>query len=275
MEALKEIDANAPYENDLPADVALDCKAEQIFYGDFLAVRDSHVPIKRNQITGFIGPSGCGKSTVLKSINRMNDLIRGFRFIGDVHFHGINIYDSNIDPVSVRRNIGMVFQQPNPFSMSIFDNVAFGLRLNRYKGNMHEMVEKALRGAALWKEVKDKLKNNGLSLSGGQQQRLCIARAIATEPRVLLMDEPCSALDPIATRQIEELMVDLKKQFTVAIVTHNMQQAVRVADQTAFFSVDISKGGRTGYLVEMGPTKELFENPQEDLTKEYLHGEFS
>ena len=275
MEALKEVDANAAYENDLPADIALDCKAEQIYYSDFLAVRDSHVPIKRNQITGFIGPSGCGKSTVLKSINRMNDLIRGFRFVGDVHFHGINIYDSNIDPVSVRRNIGMVFQQPNPFSMSIYDNVAFGLRLNRYKGNMHEKVEKALRGAALWKEVKDKLKNNGLSLSGGQQQRLCIARAIATEPRVLLMDEPCSALDPIATRQIEELMVELKKQFTVAIVTHNMQQAVRVADQTAFFAVDISKGGRTGYLVEMGPTKEVFENPQQELTKEYLHGEFS
>jgi len=275
MKALKEVDANAAYENDLPADIALDCNAEQIYYGDFLAVRDSHVPIKRNQITGFIGPSGCGKSTVLKSINRMNDLIRGFRFVGDVHFHGINIYDSNIDPVSVRRNIGMVFQQPNPFSMSIFDNVAFGLRLNRYKGSMHEKVEKALRGAALWQEVKDKLKNNGLSLSGGQQQRLCIARAIATEPRVLLMDEPCSALDPIATRQIEELMVGLKKQFTVAIVTHNMQQAVRVADQTAFFSVDISRGGRTGYLIEMAPTKELFENPREALTKEYLHGEFS
>jgi phosphate transport system ATP-binding protein len=275
MEALKEIDANETYENDLPTDVALDCKAERIYYGDFLAVRDTHVPIKRNQITGFIGPSGCGKSTVLKSINRMNDLIRGFRFVGDIRFHGVNIYAPNIDPVSVRRNIGMVFQQPNPFSMSIFDNVAFGLRLNRYKGNMQEKVEKALRSAALWKEVKDKLKNNGLSLSGGQQQRLCIARAIATEPRVLLMDEPCSALDPIATRQIEELMVKLKEQFTVAIVTHNMQQAMRVADQTAFFAVDISRGGRTGYLVEMGPTKELFENPQEQLTKEYLQGEFS
>jgi phosphate transport system ATP-binding protein len=205
----------------------------------------------------------------------MNDLIRGFRFVGNIHFHGVNIYADNIDPVSVRRNIGMVFQQPNPFSMSIFENVAFGLRLNRYKGNMQEKVEKALRSAALWKEVKDKLKNNGLSLSGGQQQRLCIARAIATEPRVILMDEPCSALDPIATRQIEELMVELKKQFTVAIVTHNMQQAMRVADQTAFFGVDISKGGRTGYLVEMGPTRELFENPQEELTKEYLQGEFS
>ena len=275
MEAQREFDANAAYETDLPADVALDCKAEQIFYGDFLAVRDSHVPVKRHQITGFIGPSGCGKSTVLKSINRMNDLIRGFRFVGVVRFHGINIYEKNIDPVSVRRNIGMVFQQPNPFSMSIYENVAFGLRLNRYKGDMDEKVQQALEGAALWNEVKDKLKNNGLSLSGGQQQRLCIARAIATEPRILLMDEPCSALDPIATRQIEELMVALKERFTVAIVTHNMQQAMRVADQTAFFAVDISRGGRTGHLVEMGATKELFENPQEELTKEYLHGEFS
>lgn len=259
----------------LPENIALDCRADRIYYSDFLAVRDSHVPIVKNQITGFIGPSGCGKSTVLKSINRMNDLIRGFRFEGQVHFHGVNIYDKKIDPVSVRRNIGMVFQQPNPFSMSIYENVAFGLRLNRFKGNMDEKVEKALRGAALWKEVKNKLKNNGLSLSGGQQQRLCIARAIATEPRVLLMDEPCSALDPIATRQIEELMVELKRKYTVAIVTHNMQQAMRVADQTAFFAVDISKGGRTGYLVEMNKTKNLFENPQEELTKEYLHGEFS
>ena len=275
MEAAKQIDATEAYESDLPGDVALDCKAEEIYYGNFLAVRDSHVPIKKNQITGFIGPSGCGKSTVLKSINRMNDLIRGFRFIGDVRFHGVNVYGKNIDPVSVRRNIGMVFQQPNPFSMSIYENVAFGLRLNRFKGNIGEKVEKALKGAALWDEVKNKLKNNGLSLSGGQQQRLCIARAIATEPQVLLMDEPCSALDPIATRQIEELMVQLKENFTVAIVTHNMQQALRVADQTAFFAVDISKGGRTGYLVEMSPTKELFENPQQKLTKEYLQGEFS
>lgn len=257
------------------SDVVLDCKARKIYYGDFLAVRDSHVPIAKNQITGFIGPSGCGKSTVLKSINRMNDLIRGFHFDGTVEFHGIDIYDKKVDPVSVRRNIGMVFQQPNPFAMSIYENVAFGLRLNRYKGNMDEKVEKALRGGALWNEVKDKLKNSGLSLSGGQQQRLCIARAIATEPQVLLMDEPCSALDPIATRQIEELMLQLKEHFTVAIVTHNMQQAQRVADQTAFFAVDISKGGRTGYLVEMNQTKELFSNPKEELTKEYLQGEFS
>ena len=177
--------------------------------------------------------------------------------------------------MAVRRYIGMVFQQPNPFSMSIFDNVAFGLRLNRFKGNVAERVEKALRQAALWDEVKDKLKNSGLSLSGGQQQRLCIARAVATEPSVLLMDEPCSALDPIATRRIEELMVQLKQNYTIAIVTHNMQQAQRVADITAFFSVDISKGSRTGYLVEAGPTKQVFQEPREQLTKEYVSGQFS
>jgi phosphate transport system ATP-binding protein len=265
----------ATVETDQTFDVAIDCQADKIYYGDFLAVRDSHVPIRKNEVTGFIGPSGCGKSTVLKSINRMNDLIRGFRFEGKVHFIGTDIYDAKVDPVSVRRNIGMVFQQPNPFSLSIYENVAFGLRLNRYNGNMDEKVEQALRGAALWDEVKNKLKNNGLSLSGGQQQRLCIARAIATEPQVLLMDEPCSALDPIATRLIEETMIELKKKFTVAIVTHNMQQAQRVADQTAFFAVDISEGGRTGYLVEMGPTQQLFEDPQEKLTKEYLSGQFS
>ncbi|HHD63598.1 MAG TPA: phosphate ABC transporter ATP-binding protein [Desulfobulbaceae bacterium] len=274
MESTKN--KNNPHSSDhLSDEVILNCQAKKIFYGDFLAVRDSHVPIRKNQITGFIGPSGCGKSTVLKSINRMNDLVRGFRFEGNISFHGVDIYGKNVDPVNVRRNIGMVFQQPNPFSMSIYENVAFGLRLNRFKGNMDEKVEKALKGAAIWNEVKDKMKNNGLSLSGGQQQRLCIARAIATEPRVILMDEPCSALDPIATRQVEELMIELKERFTVAIVTHNMQQAQRVADQTAFFGVDISKGGRTGYLVEMGPTAELFDNPQEKLTQEYLSGEFS
>ncbi len=256
-------------------DVVIDCKIDKIFYGDFLAVRDSDVPIYKNQITGFIGPSGCGKSTVLKSINRMNDLVRIFHFKGHIHFEGQDLYGDKIDAVSVRRHIGMVFQQPNPFFMSIYENVAFGLRLNRYKGDYDARVEEALRGAALWKEVKDKLKNNGMSLSGGQQQRLCIARAIATKPPVLLMDEPCSALDPIATKQVEELMLDLKSEYTVVIVTHNMQQAQRVADKTAFFSVDISKGGRTGYLVEMGDTGELFDNPQEQLTRDYLSGQFS
>jgi phosphate transport system ATP-binding protein len=255
--------------------VMIDCKLDQVFYGDFLAVRDSQVQVQKGKITGFIGPSGCGKSTVLRSLNRMNDLIRGFRFEGHVHFQGKDVYSRTVDPVAVRRYIGMVFQQPNPFSMSIFDNVAFGLRLNRFKGDVAARVEQALRQAALWDEVKDKLKNSGLSLSGGQQQRLCIARAVATEPSVLLMDEPCSALDPIATRRIEELMVQLKQDYTIAIVTHNMQQAQRVADITAFFSVDISQGSRTGYLVETGPTKEVFGSPREQLTKEYVSGQFS
>jgi len=255
--------------------VMIDCRLDQVFYGDFLAVRDSQVQVQKGKITGFIGPSGCGKSTVLRSLNRMNDLIRGFRFEGHVHFQGKDVYSRTVDPVAVRRYIGMVFQQPNPFSMSIFDNVAFGLRLNRFKGDVAARVEQALRQAALWDEVKDKLKNSGLSLSGGQQQRLCIARAVATEPSVLLMDEPCSALDPIATRRIEELMIQLKQDYTIAIVTHNMQQAMRVADITAFFSVDISKGSRTGYLVETGPTKEVFESPREQLTKEYVSGQFS
>jgi len=255
--------------------VIIDCKIDNLYYGQFLAVRDSHIPIEKGNITAFIGPSGCGKSTALRCLNRMNDLIRGFRFEGHVHFRGQDIYASNVDPVVVRRYIGMVFQQPNPFAMSIFHNVAFGLRLNRYQGNMAERVEYALQGAALWDEVKDKLKQNGLSLSGGQQQRLCIARAIATEPEVLLMDEPCSALDPIATRRIEELMQELKQKYTIAVVTHNLQQAMRVADKTAFMYVDTSRGGRTGYLVEYGDTKAMFENPTQEYTRQYIRGEFS
>jgi phosphate transport system ATP-binding protein len=255
--------------------VIIDCKIDNLYYSKFLAVRDSHIPIEKGKITAFIGPSGCGKSTALRCLNRMNDLVRGFRFEGHVHFRGQDIYASNVDPVVVRRYIGMVFQQPNPFAMSIFHNVAFGLRLNRYQGNMAERVEQALHGAALWDEVKDKLKQSGLSLSGGQQQRLCIARAIATEPEVLLMDEPCSALDPIATRRIEELMQELKQKYTIAVVTHNLQQAMRVADKTAFMYVDTSRGGRTGYLVEYGDTKELFENPTQEYTRQYIRGEFS
>jgi phosphate transport system ATP-binding protein len=259
----------------LPQTIAIACNVNKIFYGNFLAVRDSQLSVPKGTITGFIGPSGCGKSTMLRSLNRMNDMIHGFRLEGHVHFLGQDVYDASVDPVVVRRFIGMVFQQPNPFSMSIFDNVAFGLRLNRYKGNLKERVEHALRRAALWDEVKDKLKANGLSLSGGQQQRLCIARAIATEPTVLLMDEPCSALDPIATRRIEELMLELKNEYTIVLVTHNMQQATRVADLTAFFGVDISHGGRTGYLVEMGETAQIFTAPQEELTKQYVSGQFS
>jgi phosphate transport system ATP-binding protein len=277
MSVIAQANTHSTGTNGAPANgsVVIDCKLDQVFYGAFLAVRDSHVQIERGKITGFIGPSGCGKSTVLRSLNRMNDLIHGFRFEGHVQFHGRNVYERTIDPVAVRRYIGMVFQQPNPFSMSIFDNVAFGLRLNRVKTNIGERVEKALRRAALWDEVKDKLKASGLSLSGGQQQRLCIARAVSTEPAVLLMDEPCSALDPIATRRIEELMVELKQNYTIALVTHNMQQAMRVADTTCFFGVDISQGSRTGYLVEMGQTRQIFEAPKEKLTGEYVRGEFS
>jgi phosphate transport system ATP-binding protein len=277
MSAVEAIDVGGPQSTAAAgnADLAIDCNVQKILYGSFLAVRDSRVPIQKGKITGFIGPSGCGKSTVLRSLNRMNDLIDGFRLEGDVHFLGQDIYAKNVDPVVVRRYIGMVFQQPNPFAMSIYDNVAFGLRLNKFRGNLDERVEHALRRAALWDEVKDKLKVSGLSLSGGQQQRLCIARAVATEPTVLLMDEPCSALDPIATRRIEELMLKLKEDYTIALVTHNMQQATRVADITAFFAVDISKGGRTGYLVELGPTHQIFNEPREQLTKEYILGKFS
>ncbi len=231
--------------------------------------------LKKGKITAFIGPSGCGKSTVLRSLNRMNDLVRGFRFEGHVHFMGQDIYAPSVDPVAVRRHIGMVFQQPNPFAMSIFKNVAFGLKLNRFRGNKAERVEQALRGAALWDEVKDQLHKSGLSLSGGQQQRLCIARAIATEPAVLLMDEPCSALDPIATRKVEELMLELKQDYTIVIVTHNLQQAQRVADTTGFLYVDTTQGSRTGYLVEFGDTRDMFEAPQQEHTKQYLRGEFS
>jgi phosphate transport system ATP-binding protein len=255
--------------------VVIDCRIDKMFYGAFKAVRDTRLPIRRGSITAFIGPSGCGKSSALRCLNRMNDLVRGFKLEGHVHFLGRNIYDPKIDPVAVRRYVGMVFQQPNPFAMSIYNNVAFGLRLNRYKGSIADRVEKALRGAALWDEVKDKLHASGLSLSGGQQQRLCIARAIATEPEVLLMDEPCSALDPIATRRIEELMVELRSQYTIAIVTHNLHQAKRVADYTAFMYVDTSEGSRTGYLVEFGDTSQIFDDPQERHTQEYVRGEFS
>ena len=255
--------------------VVIDCDIKELHYGTFKAVRDTKIPIQKGTITAFIGPSGCGKSTVLRCLNRMNDLVRGFRFQGHVHFRGEDIYNPRIDPVAVRRHIGMVFQQPNPFAMSIYRNVAFGLRLNGYSGDRHQRVEEALRGAALWEEVKDKLHKSALALSGGQQQRLCIARAIATEPTVLLMDEHCSALDPIATRKIEELMMELKKRFTIAIVTHNLQQAQRVADKTGFLYVDTTQGGRTGYLVEFGDSRQIFEDPKQKETQQYIRGEFS
>lgn len=258
--------------NGHPAVVEIELRS--LYYGDFKAVRDTNLTIKKHTVTAFIGPSGCGKSTVLRSINRMNDLIRGFRFEGQIRFRGKDVYAPSVDPVAVRRHIGMVFQQPNPFALSIYRNVAYGLRLNGYSGNLNDKVEQALRGAALWDEVKDKLHSSGLALSGGQQQRLCIARAIATEPEVLLMDEPCSALDPIATLKIEELIQELKKKYTIAIVTHNLQQARRIADTTAFLYVDTTQGGRTGYLVEAGPTKEIFENAREKPTQDYINGAF-
>jgi phosphate transport system ATP-binding protein len=242
-----------------------------LYYGDFRAVRDLNLNIRRQQINAFIGPSGCGKSTVLRSLNRMNDLIPGSRVTGAIRYNGENIYDPQVDAVEVRRRIGMVFQRPNPFPKSIYDNVAYGPRLNGFKGNLDELVESSLRRAALWDEVKDKLKANGLSLSGGQQQRLCIARAIAVEPDVILMDEPCSALDPIATLRIEELMFELKENFTIIIVTHNMQQAARASDFTVFLTMG---NDRAGYIVETGPTTQIFTNPQHQLTEDYVSGRF-
>ncbi len=231
--------------------------------------------IPRNQVTAFIGPSGCGKSTLLRCFNRLNDLIESFRVEGDLHYHGQNLYAPKVDAVDVRRRIGMVFQKPNPFPKSIYDNVVYGARVNGYKGDLDELVERSLTQAALWDEVKDKLKTSGLALSGGQQQRLCIARTIAVQPEVVLMDEPCASLDPISTLKIEELMHDLKQQYTIVIVTHNMQQASRVSDMTAFFNVKLTDTGkRSGYLVEHNLTELIFQNPKEKSTQEYVSGRF-
>ncbi len=246
-----------------------------VSYGGTLAVKNVFLDIAKNKITALIGPSGCGKSTVLRCFNRMNDLVSSARIEGNVLFHGTNLYDKRVDPVVVRRKIGMVFQKPNPFPKSIYENIAFGARINGYKGNFDELVEKSLKRAALWDEVKDKLKASGLSLSGGQQQRLCIARAIAVNPEVILMDEPCSALDPISTLRVEELMNDLKEQYTIIIVTHNMQQASRVSDKTAFFNAEATpKGGKVGYLVEYDETVKIFTDPKEDTTRDYVSGRF-
>ncbi len=241
------------------------------YYGSFLAARDISMGFRKNKVTALIGPSGCGKSTVLRTINRMNDLIKGARTEGKVFFEGNNIYEKYVDPVEVRRLIGMVFQKPNPFPKSIWDNIAWGARINGFHGDMEELVETSLRKTALWDEVKDKLKQNALSLSGGQQQRLCIARAIAVQPSVLLMDEPASALDPISTAKIEDLIDELKQSYTIAIVTHNMQQAGRISDYTAFFMVDES---RAGFLVEMGETEQIFFNPSDKRTEAYISGRF-
>ncbi len=245
-------------------------------YGSFTAVKDVSFEVPRNEITALIGPSGCGKSTLLRTINRMNDLVPGATTEGVITYNGENIYDEEIDPVEVRRRIGMVFQKPNPFPKSIYDNVAFGPRLNGEKQGLDDVVEQSLRKAALWDEVKDKLQQSGLSLSGGQQQRLCIARAIAVEPDVILMDEPCSALDPIATLRIEELMQQMTEDYTIVIVTHNMQQAARVSDTTAFFTVDMDneKQERTGVLVEIDDTEKIFTNASDERTEAYITGRF-
>jgi len=245
-----------------------------IFYGSFLAVKQINLDILRNKITAFIGPSGCGKSTLLRAFNRLNDLIVGARVDGTISYKGRNLYAPEIDPVEVRRQIGMVFQRPNPFPKSIYENIAFGARINGYRGDMDELVERSLRQAAIWDEVKDKLKQSGLSLSGGQQQRLCIARAMAVQPEVILMDEPASALDPISTLRIEDLMQELKEQYTIIIVTHNMQQASRVADMTAFFNVELTDGKRSGCLIEYDKTEQIFQNPQQQSTQEYVTGRF-
>jgi len=251
--------------------IIISAKNMHVYYGSFRAVKDISLEFPSHQITALIGPSGCGKSTVLRSFNRMNDLIASARVEGEVLYHGHNIYAKNIDPVEIRRRIGMVFQKPNPFPKSIYDNVAWGAKINGYKGDMDQLVEESLRQAAIWDEVKDKMDQSGYSLSGGQQQRLCIARAIAVKPEIILMDEPTSALDPVATLKIEELIQELKKNYTIIIVTHNMQQAARASDYTAFFNMD---NDRAGYLVENNQTNALFTNPQDELTEQYITGRF-
>ena len=258
---------------DLPAHEKAKLAVQDLnfYYGGFHALKGINLALPEKKVTAFIGPSGCGKSTVLRALNRMNDLIEGCTLRGRVLFDGQDLYARTVDPVEVRRRIGMVFQKPNPFPKSIYENIAFGARINGYRGDMDELVERSLRKAAIWDETKDKLKESGYALSGGQQQRLCIARAIAIEPEVILMDEPCSALDPISTLKIEEMMHELKKSYTIVIVTHNMQQASRVSDSTAFFSMNED---RAGYLVESGATTTIFTSPKEALTESYVAGRF-
>ncbi len=257
-------------------EAVIELRNVDVYYGDYRAVRNVTMPIGKNQITAMIGPSGCGKSTVLRSLNRMNDLIPGARVTGSITYRGQDLYAPEVDPIEVRRRIGMVFQKPNPFPKSIYDNIAYGPRVTGMKvSNMDDLVEEALTGAALWDEVKDKLKQSALALSGGQQQRLCIARTIAVKPDVILMDEPCSALDPIATGKIEDLMVELARNYTIVIVTHNMQQAARVSDKTAFFTAEVDdKGERYGVLVEFDDTQKIFTNPSKKQTEDYITGRF-
>jgi phosphate transport system ATP-binding protein len=258
------------------AEPIFDARDVHVSYGAHKAIRNVTLRLRKNEITALIGPSGCGKSTFIRCLNRMNDLIPSARVEGEIIYHGENLYDSSIDPVQVRKRIGMVFQKPNPFPKSIYDNIAFGPRVVGMKGDMDEIVENALKRAALWDETKDRLKTNAFGMSGGQQQRLCIARALAIEPDVLLMDEPCSALDPISTGRIEDLMLELKVRYSIVIVTHNMQQAARVSDMTAFFTVELDKEAkhRTGHVVEFAPTDKLFTNPDDKRTEDYVTGKF-
>ena len=253
----------------------MDLQDVHVFYEDYEAVREVDLPIGRNEITALIGPSGCGKSTLLRCLNRMNDLVPGARVEGTITYHGVDLYGPDIDVIEVRRRVGMVFQKPNPFPKSIFDNIAYGPRVLGLKVNMDDTVEEALTRAALWDEVKDKLKQSGLALSGGQQQRLCIARCIAVNPEVILMDEPCASLDPIATTKIEDLMQELARDYTIVIVTHNMQQAARVSDRTAFFTAELDDAGvRHGRLVEFDSTVKIFSNPEDQRTEDYISGKF-
>ena len=247
-----------------------------VFYGEFRAVRDVSLEVDAHQVTAFIGPSGCGKTTVLRCFNRMNDLISTARVEGTIDYHGVDLYDPAVNPVEVRRRIGMVFQKPNPFPKSIYDNIAFGPKVAGIKGDMDEIVERSLKRAGLWDEVKNRLKDSAMGLSGGQQQRLCIARALAVDPEVVLMDEPCSALDPIATGRIEDLMDEIKSEYTIVIVTHNMQQAARVSDRTAFFTAEVNETSdtRTGLLVEYDSTEQIFSNPSDERTENYVTGRF-
>ena len=253
------------------SEYAIEIRDMSFYYGSFRAVKNVTMNIERQQITAIIGPSGCGKSTVLRALNRMNDFIPGTRVDGEILFHKQNIYAPQVDPVLIRKAIGMVFQKPNPFPKTIYENVAWGARINGYRGNLDELVEKTLSKAALWDEVKNDLKKSALALSGGQQQRLCIARALAVEPEMILMDEPCSALDPIATLKIEDLMHELSANYTIVIVTHNMQQAARASDMTAFFTMD---DDRAGLMVEYGATNQIFTNPRDQRTEDYITGRF-
>jgi phosphate transport system ATP-binding protein len=266
--------AESSDEQSTAREVVFDLSDVNVYYGNSLAVAGVTLEIYKNKITAMIGPSGCGKSTILRSLNRMNDSVSSFRLTGACHYRGNDLYGPGVDPVEVRRRIGMVFQRPNPFPKSIYDNIAWAPRILGMRDDLDERVERALRGASLWDEVKDRLKTSALGMSGGQQQRLCIARSIAIEPDVLLLDEPCSALDPISTASIEDLMHELKDQYTLVIVTHNMQQAARVAERTAFFSLDVKEGRRAGVLVEYDDTSKLFTRPSDKRTEDYVTGRF-